>query len=145
MKKIKVLISILLTTIVLTGCNNAKQMTYVIDEDASASLRLDLSDEYDINDKSPFTITKDEKDVCSGIFINAATYNNYMVAISKDAKTTILDQGHKDGIDYIFYEYKSSKTEYNYLIKYKKNGIGLILRNNISEESVNDCFKHLKF
>lgn len=144
MRKIKVLTIIALTTIVLSGCNSTKKMTYVIENDEE-QIRFDVSDKYDIDDKSPFTITKDGKAVCRGIFVNSTSYNSYIIAILGDEGNNIIEQEKTKTNEYIFYQTSGDVPEYNYFIKFKKTGNGLIVQNKLSKESAIECFSHLKF
>ena len=53
----------------------------------------------------------------------------------------MLDSGKKDGNDYFFWCYND--TEWNYVIKINGSNTGIVLGNNVSEESAKECFNRL--
>ena len=55
----------------------------------------------------------------------------------------MLDSGTKDGIEYIFWSYQDA--EYDYAILIEESETGIILGNNVSEDSAKECFERLHF
>ncbi|MBP3707915.1 MAG: hypothetical protein J6J36_04840 [Clostridia bacterium] len=152
MKKITRIFSILfigLMLVLLTGCDSSsngvktsKSFTYNVETGDKVKLTLDTSDNYDLTSSLPFTISKDDEDLTKGIFLTEGTHEYYKNATKQGSNVKIIDSGSKDGIDYIFYNYKD--TEFNYVIKIKDSNTGILLGNNVSEESAKECFNRLE-
>jgi hypothetical protein len=145
MKHLKNILLLLAVTFLITGCTTSKAYTYTVETGDSIKVELDTSDDHDIDSKVPFTITKGDKTVSQGRFLTIDGYNQYVDAAKSDANITIIDEGTKNGIDYLFYSYSDSETEYNYIIKIHDSKTGVSLENTISQESAKECFNHLTF
>ncbi len=152
MKKTTRIFSILfigLMLILLTGCGSSsngvktsKSFTYDVETGDKVKITLNTSDNYDLTSSIPFTISKDDEDLTKGIFLTEANYEYYKKAAEQGSNVKIIDSGSKDGIDYIFYNYKD--TEFNYVIKIKDSNTGILLGNNVSEKSAKECFNRLE-
>lgn len=70
-------------------------------------------------------------------------YNQYkeLASSDEDDKVKLLDSGSKDGNEYVFWSYDDS--EYNYAILIEGSSTGLILGNQVSEESAKESFNRL--
>ena len=152
MKKITRIFSVLfigLMLILLTGCGSSsngfkssKSYTYDVETGDKVKITLDTRNGYDLTSSLPFTISKDDEDLTKGIFLTETNYEYYKNAAKQGSNVKIIDSGSKDGIDYIFYSYKD--TEFNYVIKIKDSNTGILLGNNVSEESAKECFDRLE-
>lgn len=58
-----------------------------------------------------------------------------------DENATILDSGEKDGCEYVMWNYNDS--EYDYAILIEDSNTGILLGNDVSEESAKECFQRL--
>lgn len=152
MKKFTKILSMLLISVMLvllTGCGSSsdgvrssKSYTYNVETGDSIKITLDTRDDYDITSSLPFTISKDDEDLTKGIFLTETNYQYYKKATESGANVKVIDSGSNDNIDYIFYNYND--TEFNYVIKVKDSKTGILLGNNVSEESAKECFDRLE-
>lgn len=145
-KRLVYLFAILSMMILFVGCGNAKTSkayTFNVETGDSVKVKLDTSDKYNINSEVPFEISQDGDIKSHGIFIFGEAYEQYkeLVNSDEDEKLKLLDSGNKDGNEYVFWSYNDS--EYNYAILIKDSSTGLILGNNVSEESAKECFNRL--
>ncbi|MDE7435166.1 MAG: hypothetical protein K2N01_05035 [Lachnospiraceae bacterium] len=129
----------------LTGCTTSshKAYTYSVETGDSVEIKLDTSDHYAITSDIPFVISRDGEVLSQGTFIHAEYYAQYEEAARTDEHAQILDSGTKDGSQYVFWSYNDS--EYNYVILVEDSDTGIILANNVSEESARECFDRLTF
>lgn len=67
----------------------------------------------------------------------------YAAVVQSDENAKLLDSGTKDGNEYIFWSFND--REFNYAILIKDSNTGVILGNNVSEESARECFERLTF
>lgn len=144
MKKSTALIVVLVLLVSLTtGCtvNFSKSFTFDVETGDNIKLKLDISDDYDISSDLPFSISCGGKTLSQGTFIFAEAYEEYIDAAQSDGKVKSLDSGERDGNDYYFWCYDDS--EWNYVILINGSNTAIILANNVSEESAEECFKRL--
>lgn len=144
MKKITALIvSFVLLMSMFAGCNvnSSKSFTFNVETGDSIKLKLDTTDDYDISSELPFVISCGDEVLSQGTFILAETYDEYVATASDAEKAKKLDSGKKDGNDYFFWCYND--TEWNYVIKINGSNTGIVLGNNVSEESAKECFTRL--
>lgn len=146
-KKISVFILAITTVLLLAGCeaksSSSKSYTYSVETGDSIKVSMDTSDKYDITSELPFIVSCDGSTLSQGIFITANDYQAYANAIGEDENAVILDSGSKDENEYIFWSYNDS--EFNYAILIHDSGTGILLGNNVSEESARECFERLTF
>ncbi len=137
-----VLMSILMLAI-LAGCSatRSKAFTFSIDNGDMIRVSLDTSDSYDITSDLPFVISCGDETLSQGIFIHSDVYEQYAGLVDSDESAVLLDSGTKDGNAYIFWSYNDS--EYNYAILIGGSDTGILLANNVSEESARQCFDRL--
>jgi len=143
MKHLKTLLLLVVAAFLITGCTTSKAYTFNVETGDSIKVELDTSDGHDIDSKVPFTVTKDDKTISQGSFITIDGYNGYIASAKSDLDVTIIDEGTKDGVDYILYKYEGNEPDYNYIIKVNNSKTGLMLGNTVSKESAKECFDHL--
>ncbi len=142
LKKLSILVSGMILLLSLAGCNTSKAYTYNVETGDSVKISLDTSDQYDITSNLPFVISHDEETLSQGVFMTAENYSQYAEVVNADETATLLDFGSKDGNQYIFWSYNGA--EYNYAILIGDSNTGVLLGNNVSEESARECFERLK-
>lgn len=137
-------ICILLMALMLNGCGvkTSKSYTFSVETGDKVEISLNTGNGYDLSSNLPFTISKDENVLSQGIFISSAKYEEYVEAVKNDPDAKILDSGIKNGIEYVFWDYDNS--EFNYAVLIKNSKTGIILGNNISKDSAEECFNRLK-
>lgn len=142
MKKIlSMIVFSLLVVMTITGCASTKSYTYSVQTGDKVKIELNTSNGHDITSNLPFTISKDDKTLSQGTFITIDGYNQYVNAVNNDSKASIIENGSKDGITYIFYSYNDS--EFNYIIKIDGSNTGILLGNSNSKQEAKDCFNRL--
>ena len=134
----------------LTGCGDSgislktnMSYTFVVDTGDSVKITLDTSDDYSMTSELPFAVSKDGEVQSQGTFITAETYGNYEEMIDDQDGVEILDTGSGNGIEYLFWSYNDA--EFNYAVLIKGSNTGLLIGNNVSEKSAEDCFGRMKF
>lgn len=143
-KRLVYVFAILSMMILFVGCGNAKtskSYTFNVETGDSVKVKLDTSDKYNITSEVPFEISQDGDVKSQGTFIFGEAYDQYKDVVDTDANAELLDSGNKDGNEYVFWSYNDS--EYNYAILIEGSSTGLILGNNVSEESAKECFNRL--
>lgn len=146
MKQKMTLSAILLClTLLLCGCEKTLTMsyTYEVDTGDAVKLTMDITDDYGITSDLPFALTCGEETLSQGTFITAQGWEEYkeLVTETEDEDVTVLDSGEKDGNEYVFWSYQ--EEEYNYAILVGGSNTGLLLGNDVSEESARECFERL--
>ena len=143
-KRLVYVFAILSMMILFVGCGNAKTSktyTFNVETGDSVKVKLDTSDKYNITSEVPFEISQDGDVKSQGTFIFGEAYEQYKDVVDTDENAELLDSGNKDGNEYVFWSYNDS--EYNYAILIKGSSTGLILANDVSEESAKECFNRL--
>ena len=143
-KRLVYVFAILSMMILFVGCGNAKtskSYTFNVETGDSVKVKLDTSDKYNITSEVPFEISQDGDVKSQGTFIFGEAYDQYKDVVDTDENAELLDSGNKDGNEYVFWSYNDS--EYNYAILIEGSSTGLILGNNVSEESAKECFNRL--
>ena len=143
-KRLVYVFAILSMMILFVGCGNAKTSktyTFNVETGDSVKVKLDTSDKYNITSEVPFEISQDGDVKSQGTFIFGEAYDQYKDVVDTDENAELLDSGNKDGNEYVFWSYNDS--EYNYAILIKGSSTGLILANDVSEESAKECFNRL--
>ena len=69
-------------------------------------------------------------------------YNQYVESAQYDEKVKVIDSGKIGENEFLFYEYNNS--EFNYVVLVRDSNTGLIIGNNVSEESARECFERLE-
>ena len=146
--KIKHMAAAFVTAVFLfTGCSGigstTRSYTYSVETGDSVKITLDTSDDYEITSDLPFVISKDGETLSQGTFITASAYQEYVGTIENQEGVQLLDSGTKDGIEYIFWS--DQDAEYDYAILIEESETGIILGNNVSEDSAKECFERLHF
>lgn len=144
MKKTVLCFAVLVCMLAMfAGCTTSSSMTYLfsVDNGDSVKITLDTTDHYKMTSEVPFTISHDGETLSQGAFIQGEAYSEYINAVERDEKAYVLDSGTKDGNEYEFWKYNDS--EYNYVIKVAGTNTGIVLGNNVSQESAQECFNRL--
>ncbi len=104
-----------------------------------------------MDSKSPFTVSKDDKDIMTGSFVTKDGYDQYYNLVREldkedDSDTEIIKEGTKDNNSYIMYKVTSDdKTEYDFIIMIDDSQTGVLLGCLESEDAAKSCFEALKF
>lgn len=143
-KKIYVFMICIGIMIIAVGCGNftsSKSYTFSVETGDSVKLELDTSDNYDISSDLPFQITKDGEVLSDGTFMQGEMYSQYVESAQYDEKVKVLDSGKVGENEFLFYSYDNS--EFNYVVLVGDSKTGLIIGNNVSEESAKEVFERL--
>ena len=148
--KLGVVVMFLLSMLLLTGCETrySKSLKFKVTTGDNITVRVDSHEKWDIGNEAPFDITKNGEKVSTGKLITKIEYDSFANTIKKSSLIKTLDEGSRHGTEYIFYELVNSKTnerQYNYIIMINGSKTGVLLENNISQESAEECFKVLTF
>ena len=146
MKKVLMtMAALLLVLAVCSGCetSSSKSFTFDVDTDDSIKIEMDTSGgEYDITSAVPFEITKSDEVVTEGQFLFEEAYTEYVEAVNIDTEATILDSGvTANGNEYVFWTF--AEQEFNYVIMVDESQTALLLANDVSRESAEECFQRL--
>lgn len=146
MKKIVRILSCLLLVVMLfvTGCGNSKttiSYTYKVETGDNITISLTTNDGYNLTSDTPFVISKDNEELSQGTFISAEYYDAYIDSVKNDDKAEIIDEGTKTNCSYVMWNYANS--EFNYVVMINGTNTGLLIANNVSEESAKECFSRL--
>ena len=127
----------------ITGCGKTTiSYTFKVETGDNIIVSLVSNDGYSLSSDIPFVISKGKKELSQGTFIWADYYDAYVDSVSSDEKAKIIDEGEKDNYSYVMWNYDDS--EFNYVIKINGTNTGILLSNNISEESAKECFERLE-
>ena len=66
----------------------------------------------------------------------------YVRLFFKENTTGIIDEGTKSDCNYVMWNYNDS--EFNYVVMINGTNTGMLIANNISEESAKECFDRLE-
>lgn len=132
----------------LIGCSGVSaktsiSYTFSVETGDSVKITLDTSDGYSMTSDLPFAISKDDETLSQGTFITADTYYMYVDAVNTQENIELLESKSNNHVEYIFWCY--SDTEYDYAILLKDSNTGILLGNNISRESAEECFERMQF
>ena len=145
-KKLNIIFSLLIVVILfITGCGNLKKTvsyTYKVETGDSIIISLTTNDGYNLTSTIPFVISKDEKELSQGTFISADYYAAYVDGVKNDENAKIIDEGTKSDCSYVMWNYNDS--EFDYVVLINGTNTGLLIGNNVSEESAKDCFDRLE-
>ena len=145
MKKLKTFFSLALVSILLVGCTTSKAYTWKVETGDNIKVSLKTNYGYDISSNNPFEISKDGKIISYGMFVSNDTCEQYRALVANSTDVKIIDQGNKNGVEYIFYEYQNSIKEYNYILKVNDSNTGILLANSTSETDAEEIFNRLTF
>lgn len=127
----------------LSGCStsSSKAFTFSVDTGDSVKVSLDTTGSYDLSSDVPFVISHEGKTLSQGAFMPTESYAQFVEAIESDENAVLLDSGTKDGNEYIFWSYND--LEFDYAILIEGSNTGIVLGNNVSQESAVECFNRL--
>lgn len=144
-KQYRCFCAVLLCILCLTGCGNVHTSityTFSVSTGDSIDIKFDTTDNYQITSDLPFEISQDGTLLTSGSFVTADGYQVYADVAKNDADAEILENGSTDTLEYIMWNYKNS--EFNYAILIKNSQTGILLGNQVSEESAREVFERLE-
>lgn len=138
---------IVITVMALVGCKTttSKSYTYSVETGDEIVLKLDTSGDYDITYEIPFKITKGEESLSQGTFIKGEAYSIYVESIDDEPQAEVIDSGTKGECEFTMWKFNAADhTEYNYVILINNSNTGVLLANDVSEESAKECFDRLE-
>jgi len=135
--------SVLFVLGLFTACTGtaSESYTYNVTTGDNIKVKLDITEGYSLRAELPFVISHDGEKLSEGTFVYAEAYQQYVDVVNRSDGVDLLDQGTKDGNEYIFWCYNNS--EYNYAILIKGSNTAILLGNPISRESAEECFSRL--
>ena len=144
--KSKLLILSCIFILSLCGCASATAKktvayTYSVETGDNIVVKLDASGNYNLSSEIPFEISHNGEVISNGIFIYSDYYSQYIELVKSDSNAIIIDSRENDSCEYVMWNYNNEK--FNYVMKIKGTDTGLLLGNNVSEESARECFKRL--
>ncbi len=129
----------------LSGCSSVKtsvSYTFSVETGDKIKITLDTTDDYSMTSQMPFSVSKGDEVQSQGTFVTKDTYRSYVDIVEGEDSAEKLDSGSKDGIEYLFW---STGDEYDYAIYIEDSDTGLLIGNNVSRESAEECFSRLQF
>lgn len=140
MKK-KVLSMLLLGAVVCacSGCNTNMSFTYNVDTGDTVKVQLNTTGGYKLSSSLPFEVSKDGEILSQGTFITLDGYYAYYDEVY-DSDVEILEDGQKGECEYVMW---TDGYEYDYLILIEDSNTGVLIGNDVSEESARECFDRL--
>lgn len=145
-KKFNIIFSLIVVVMLfVTGCGDSKttvSYTYKVETGDNIKISLTTNDGYKLTSDIPFVITKDKKELSQGTFISAEYYTAYVDSVKNDEKAEIIDEGTKSDCSYVMWNYNDS--EFDYVVMINGTNTGILIANNISEESAKECFDRLE-
>ena len=146
MKKLKIVVMMMFVTLLMTGCgSNDTSIVFDVETGDKIKVTLDESDNYQLIDDIPFVVSQDDEELSKGTFMNENGYNQYKELVENNEDVNILDEESNSNIEYIFFEYESYTSEYNYIIMIKDSNTGIVLKNTVSQDSAEEVFSRLSF
>ncbi|WP_249030497.1 hypothetical protein [Tannockella kyphosi] len=152
MKKTFNLICIAFMMVCLVGCSNSG-LTYTFesaDTGDTISVKFDTSDGYYLEEYDTESLLLDTQIFCvydsddtilsQATFVSSSDYSLYNIAISGDSAATLIDSSD-EGNQYLFWSYDDS--EFNYIILVEGSNTAIVLGNNVSQESAQECFERM--
>lgn len=129
----------------MAGCSTNVGFIFTVDTGDEINIVLDTTDDYSFTPESPFVISCDDKVLSQGVFISSADYQEYVDVVTKSADATILETSEKNGYEYIMWTFSDGESsEWNYAMLLTEN-TGVLIGNNVSEETAKECFDRLTF
>lgn len=134
----KTLVVSVMSVLTLTGCSSSIAYTYSIETGDKVVIELDTSDGHKLSSDVPFEVSLDGEVLTTGTFIPGSSYDDYVYSVQDTEDAVLVDQGERDGLEYIFYSY--GKAEYNYIINIKGSDTGVVLSNGIDADTAREVF-----
>lgn len=145
-KKFNIIFSLIVVVMLfVTGCGDSKttaSYTYKVETGDNIKISLTTNDGYELTSDIPFVISKDKKELSQGTFISAEYYTAYVDSVKNDEKAEIIDEGTKSDCSYVMWNYNDS--EFDYVVMINGTNTGILIANNVSEESAKECFDRLE-
>lgn len=121
----------------------SQSYTYDVETGDKIKITFKTTEGYAISPDNPFIISRDGNTLSQGTFISKADYTEYAASIESASSVDLLNSGSKDNIEYIYWT--NGNSEYDYAILIKDSETGVLLGNNVSQESAEDCFGRISF
>lgn len=123
----------------MTGCKTFRSYTFNIETGEKIKVKLNTSSGEKLkNKKGRFVIVNEADETISiGVFFLPERIDVMFKSISTAKGAEIIEEGAKDGFNYVFYKYtfEDGKVEWNYLTRQAGAKAGIVVTNSISEES----------
>lgn len=150
MKRAICLAAVLAAALLLGACSTylTTSLTYQVDTGDSIVVTVDAKAGYTQDGENPFTISKDGEGIMAGAFMTLKDYESYAGDFTTQPPegVTVLEQGEKDGNEYVFFQYEGETgTGYNYVLKVKDAKTAIMLGSEASHQEAESCFQALTF
>lgn len=147
--KHRIIGTLLITSLMLAlaGCSTATKIhTYKLSTGDIVEVTLKIADNYDMTLETPIDITSDDIVIGSAYFIDKDAYIEYAKTVDTDPRVKLIEDGEKDGNNYIFWFYNNGhKDEWNRVILLKDSNTAVFITNRLSENTATECFDRLDF
>lgn len=140
MKKIICTLLILCLILTFAGCTTSLSYTFNVETGDAVKVKLDTTDGYKLTSDVPFEIKLKDESLSSGTFIKGDAYYQYKDVVTNTIDADNIESGKAGEHEYIYW---TTGNEWNYCILLKGGKTGVLLGNNVSEESAKECFKRL--
>lgn len=145
MKFFKSLLVVILifTTVIITACESYAILEFNIDKKDKILVKLDTSSGYSFStEESGFLVMKNSEIITTATFITSSSYNNNIARAESSGQ--LLQENSDKKLK--FYKINDNGVKYIYYIEtIDSSTTGIILSNNISQESATDVLNHLQF
>lgn len=155
MKKLLTLaLSMVLVTVILTGCTSSVSNTYKVGTGDTVKVTLDTSDGLKLEDGDDagcdLVVTEDDETLLMMVFIDEDTYDVYMDLMEHADDTDsieIIEEGSGDGIKWVFYNFDDGNAaeENNFIVWIKGSDTGLLMGSQESSRTAQRAFDSLSF
>lgn len=128
----------------LCSCSTFLSYSFNVETGDKIKVTLDTSSGLSLEQKDGvFSVKKDDEVILQGMFINEATYNQY-VKIKGQQGMTVLADTEKDGNTYYMYEVDGQAgTEDNFVVWLKNSNTGVILGSVAGKDNAKEAFEKL--
>lgn len=144
-RSIRLCAAVILLAMLICACGaeTTKSYTFSVDTGDKIEIELTNTDGYDLTSELPFAVSLNGQVLSQGKFVKAEAYDQFGQAVSGDPEAEILDEGTKDGNEFLFWSYGG--VEFNYVIRVKDSSTAVLIGNAVSEASAKECFERLSF
>ena len=141
-KKISMLFIIATIMCMMVGCEKYVSYTYNVDTGDTIKVELNMRDSYELTPNVPFVVEKDGEECVKGTFIYVSYYYDFVESLEYDDDMILIDEGTKDGNDYVFVEYLG---DYMYVICVDDSNTGVALEGYVDKDEMELIFDRLTF
>lgn len=147
-KQIGILLSIcLILAMTLTACQSYMSYSFDIENGDTIKVTLNTSDGYQLSQKDgSITVSKDGKDVLSGYFLTADTYEAKVALVTSSSVVDMISATPKDAPTlYVYQNNEDGALETDFLFQIKGTHTGAILGSYGSRKDAEAAFQLLTF